>query len=98
MAYTENQLNSATGLAGATRTQTDLEKANAAISEAIAICEALVSLEIRLIGHPNEIKGDDSPQPPMPDAALPRLGASASDLIRAVKRAAASLSRINGAL
>lgn len=98
MAYTENQLQSATGLAGAARTQTDLEKANAAISEAIALCEAIVSLEIKLIGYQNEAKGEEELQPPMPEAALPRLGAGAYDLMRATIRARASLSRINGAL
>lgn len=99
MAYTENQLQSATGLvAGATRTQTDVEKANAAISEAIAICEAIVSLEIKLIGYQDEIKGEESKQPPMPEATLPRLGARAYELMSAVRRANVSLSRINGAL
>lgn len=99
MAYAENQLQSATGLgSGATRAQTDLEKANAAISEAIALCEAIVSLEIKLIGYQNEAKGEEELQPPMPEAALPRLGACADDLMRAARRAGASLSRINGAL
>lgn len=99
MAYTENQLQSATGLgSGATRVQTDLEKANAAISEAVAICEAVVSLEIKLIGYQNEAKGEEELQPPMPDAALPRLSARAYELMSAVRRANASLSRINGAL
>lgn len=102
MAYqTENHIfaQGQTAQVGGAITQTDLEKAVNAISAALVICEEIAGLEIALLGYPNATEASkESAVPPVPDAILPRLGASAEDLMRAVKKALSSLSRINGAL